>query len=116
MNFDFQNLEPYLPLIIVGVVSIIMLLAFRPLIKGAIANAKKKKRQKEVGVKTTAKILDVQDTGITVNNNPYVKVTVEVKGTQVTFTMLMSRLSYLRAGDVIEVLYDPSDPTVIMPA
>lgn len=90
--------------------------AFGPFVKNMISNSKKKKRLAQIGVKGTATILSVQDTGLTVNNNPYIKVTVQIKpGIQATFQTMSSRVFIPRPGDNIEVIYDPADPTVCMP-
>lgn len=98
-----------IPVFIVG----IMLLSFSSGIKGAIQNAKNRKRLKERGVRARAKVLGIRDTGITVNDNPYVEITVETtRGSQATFKMMVSRIRVPRPGDTIEVLYDPVDPTV----
>jgi len=97
-------------------VLVIMGAAFAPFIASAMKNAQKKKRLALVGVKGKAKILSVQDTGLTVNNNPYIRVTVEMKpGSQATFQTMVSRVAIPRAGDMIEVIYDPADPSVVMP-
>ena len=110
------NVEKYLPFIIIGIVIIPIALAFGPFILKAIENSKKKKRLLQIDQREKTTILNVQDTGLTVNNNPYVQVTVQLKGTQVVFQMLTSRVYIPRPGDQIEVLYDPSDPTVVMAA
>jgi len=102
-----------IPVIVIG----IMVISFAPFIKNMMGNSAKKKRLQQVGQKTGAKILDVQDTGMTVNMNPYVKVTVEMPGGKsATFQVLVSRVQIPRIGDVIQVLYDPADPTIVMPA
>lgn len=100
-----------IPLITIAILAV----AFRPLIMGAMANSKKKKHLQQVGQRGEAKVLSVRDTGITVNNSPYIEMTVEIKGRQATFQMMMSRISYVRPGDMIQVIYDPSDPSVAMP-
>jgi len=91
--------------------------AFGPFVMKGIKNSQYKKRLQQVGQKASAKILSVQDTGITVNMNPYIKVTVQLpNGTTSTFQMLVSRISIPQPGDTMDVLYDPSDPKVILPA
>jgi hypothetical protein len=87
------------------------------MIKNLMGNSKTKKLLKERGQKTTAKILDVQDTGISVNNAYYIKITVEtVPGVKAQFQILMPRTNIPRVGDMIAVSYDPSNPSVAMPA
>ena len=71
----------------------------------------------KTGQRKIAKILNVQDTGMTVNMNPYVKITVETTpGNQATFQMMVSRVKIPRPGDSIEILCDPANPTVAVPA
>ncbi|MCC6643160.1 hypothetical protein IT411_00240 [Candidatus Peregrinibacteria bacterium] len=92
-------------------------LAFRPLIANAMNSGKIKNHLKMVGVKGTARVLSVQDTGITVNNSPFAKITMEIKpGVTAEFSTTIGRLNIPRPGDMIEVVYDPSNPKVAMPA
>lgn len=111
-----MELLNFLPIIIIVFVGIIMFLAFRPLIKSSIENGKKRKRLMEIGSKTMAKVISVQDTGITVNNSPFAKFVVEVKpGVTAEFSSTVSRLGIPRPGDSIEVYYDPGNPTDVIP-
>lgn len=92
-------------------------LAFRPLIASKMATGKMRKQLQMTGVKGTARILSVQDTGITVNNSPFAKITIEVKpGVTAEFSTTVGRLNIPRAGDTIEVVYDPSNPSVVLPS
>lgn len=92
-------------------------LAFRPLITSKIAASKMRKQLRMTGVKGTARILSVQDTGITINNSPFAKVTIEVKpGITAEFSTTVGRLNIPREGDMIEVVYDPSNPSIVLPA
>jgi len=104
------------PFIVLGVAFIVMFFSFFPFIKKAMENSQKKKRLQQVGQRTQATVLEVRDTGLTVNNNPYIEVTVELKGIKTKFSTMVSRVGIPRPGDIIEVLYDPSDPTVVMAA
>ena len=115
---DPTQLALYLPLGITSFVFIILAFAFGPSIKSLAQNSRNKKILQERGQRTTALIMSVQDTGITVNNvNYYVKVTVQtVPGSQATFNMLVNRTNIPRPGDAIEVLYDPANPTIAVKA
>ena len=116
---EFMNspsTEKWLPFLIIGIVFIPMILAFGPFILKGIENSKKKKRLMQIGQREKATVLNVQDTGLTINNNPYVQVTVQIHGTQAIFQITASRVYIPRPGDQIEVIYDPSDPTVVMAA
>ncbi len=71
------------------------------------------------GIKTNATILKVEDTNITMNNvNFGVRLTVEVhpqgdSAFQAIIEVFVSRVQIPRAGDVIEVIYDPNDHTKV---
>ncbi len=111
---ESSNMTLWLPFVIIALV----LIPFVPYLINIIKNSAKKNRLRKVGQKTTAKILNVEDTGVTVNGvNPYVQITVEVKpGVQGTFQVLVSRVNFPRPGDNIDVIYDPADPSVVMAA
>ena len=94
----------------------IPLIAFSPLWLGFFKDRQKKARLKLVGVKGQAKIVDIQDTGITVNNSPLAKLTLEIAHTQVEINVYISRVSTPRIGESIEVVYDPSNPQILLPA
>ena len=86
--------------------------AFWPLISGVFTNAKKRKHLAEVGQKTMAKIVSIQNTNIRVNDNPYVIMTVEVKpGVMATFKTIVSIFQIPQIGNEIEVLYDRANPS-----
>ncbi|MFA5935962.1 MAG: hypothetical protein WC787_03875 [Patescibacteria group bacterium] len=107
------NVDAYLvfPLLVIP-----MLLAFVPFLTRGIKNSRTKKHLMDVGQKTTATILAIRDTGLTVNNHPYIEVSVQLKsGVETSFQLLVSRVAIPRVGDQIDVLYDPADPTVVMP-
>jgi hypothetical protein len=60
-------------------------------------------------------VVNVVDTGMTVNTAIRVRVTVEVQpdtgpAFDATRTMLVSRISFPRIGDDVEVAYNPDDP------
>jgi hypothetical protein len=67
------------------------------------------------GKRAAAHILDVHDTGMTVNENPRVKVRLRVEPPgeepfEVERKVLVSRVRIPRAGERVEVVYDPDDP------
>jgi len=117
-NFLFQpGGDQIITYISIGLPIFIIVVALGPLAVSAIKNHLKKKRLRQVGIKASAKILKVEDTGITVNMDPYVNITVQMpNGNNATFQMLVSRVGIPRLGDVIEVIYDPSDSSVVMAA
>jgi hypothetical protein len=82
---------------------------------GFFDRGKKKKRLEEAGVTAPAQLVSVQDTGVTVNNNPRVKLTLAVSPSdgsppfEVSAKHTVSRVAVPRAGDVFTVRYDPED-------
>lgn len=101
-----------MPVFFIALMALIMFAAFSPLIKSALDNAGKKKRLMQIGVKGTGTIVGVQDTGITVNNNPFIKMEIEVKpGIHAIVSMTVSRVGIPRPGDQVGIIYDPSKPT-----
>ena len=82
----------------------------------------KKKREKAMNLMQTGSrgigtVLNVQDTGMTMNDNPRVKMTFSVEpldGSPVfeaSKTTFVSRVEIPRTGDRYPVWYDPSDPS-----
>ena len=82
---------------------------------GFFDRGKRKRRLEEAGVTAQAQVLSVHDTGMTVNNNPRIKITLAVSPTdgsaafQVSTKQTVSRVAIPRAGDVYMVRYDPED-------
>jgi hypothetical protein len=101
--------------IAVGVVSFLagMGFFFYKILVGPMINAR---RLSKHGLPGKAKILDVRDTGVTINNNPLVKLTLEVKnslGQKYTTTCrtLVSRInpSLFQPGMEVPVRIDPKN-------
>jgi ABC-type dipeptide/oligopeptide/nickel transport system permease component len=112
-RIGFGNIMVILPIIVIILIAISLFMNFG----GLLGKSKIKKRLMQTGQRTTAKILNVQDTGMTVNMNPYVNITVETtSGNQATFKMMVPRIQIPRPGDTMEILFDPADPTVAVPA
>ena len=70
------------------------------------------------GTQGEATILSLQDTGMLINNQPRVTITMEVRMPygapyQVTKTMTVPliRLAQVQTGSVVQVMVDMSDPT-----
>jgi len=75
----------------------------------------KKKKILSEGTQARAVVLNVQDTGMTINDNPRVKLTLQVQPDgqvpfEVTKKQTVSRVSIPRVGDEYLVRYDPADP------
>jgi hypothetical protein len=78
------------------------------------------KRLAQRGISTTAKVMEIKDTGVTVNNSPQIKLTLEVYPPNgepylVQTKQLISRLqtSMYQVGSVLSVLIDPDDKNLI---
>jgi len=92
---------------------------FYKLFFGPMINAN---RLQKTGLPGTAKILEVRDTGVTINNNPQVKLTVEIKnnlGQRYTATIktLVSRINPFayQPGMEVPVKIDPkNDQNVVL--
>lgn len=109
--------KQWFPLVIMVVVIGIMGTVFwRVLFRPMMINS----RLSKTGISTTAKIVEVSDTGVTVNNAPQVKLLLEVyppngQAYLVETKQLISRLqtSMFQPGGVIPVLIDPDDKDLI---
>jgi hypothetical protein len=82
---------------------------------GLFGGRKRKQRLQEAGVNAPAEIVSLRDTGVTVNNNPRVALTLRVNPAdgsspfEVSKKQLISRVSLPRVGDALTVRYDPED-------
>jgi len=71
------------------------------------------------GIDADVKILSLSDTGMTINNSPYVKLRLRVQppdrpAYEANVRMLVSRLSIPSVGDTIRVKFDPDKPQDII--
>jgi hypothetical protein len=78
----------------------------------------KKKKILEDGIQSRAVVIDVADTGMTVNNNPRVKLTLQVQPEgdapfEATKKVTVSRVAIPSIGDSYWVRYDPADPSEV---
>ncbi len=100
-------------IVVIGIVgTVFWRVLFRPMM---ITN-----RLSKTGINTTAKIMEVSDTGVTVNNAPQIKMLLEVYPPNgqpylVETKQLISRLqtSMFQPGGVIPVLIDPEDKDLV---
>jgi len=106
-------MAPLVIVIALGVTSI----GFAPLLFGMMVNSIKRKKLRLHGQRATVEILGIRDTRVTVNLNPQVELTVRMPdGSIGKFKMFVSRVNFPRPGEKINVLYDPSDPGIMMAA
>ena len=110
--FNVRQIEFLIPIFFISMMFVIMGLAFSPLIINFFKKMKLKKHLMAVGVPGVGTVVAVQDTGITINNNPFIKMEIEVKpGIHTVISATVSRVDIPRAGDQFKILYDPSKPT-----
>ncbi|WP_147471510.1 hypothetical protein [Nocardia stercoris] len=66
------------------------------------------------GVPTeTATVVQVQDTGQTINDNPNVVLVLDLGGSQTSITTLVSRLEIPRAGDAVLIVREPQSGALL---
>jgi hypothetical protein len=80
------------------------------------SNVKKAQNLMATGARAAGTITSVSDTGMTINDNPRVALTLQVQpdnggpAFQVAQTSTVSRIAIPRQGDQVVVWYDPADP------
>ena len=114
-TFAMINLES-IPLVvrIIGFVVVTLLAVLIPMAFGFSPN-RKQRWLLQNGTPARAAVLQVLDTGVTINDNPMVKLVLrvmpEVGGEfEATADALVSRVAVPRAGDVVAVIYNPANP------
>ena len=105
------DIEKWVPIIIVPFVLIIIILSMRPLFRAFFPPNIKN------GITAEAEVLEVRDTGTTINDDPQIALLLEVRPTmsaifQAEIKTLVSRLEVAnyRPGCKAVVLYDPVNP------
>ncbi len=105
------DIDKWAPFIIVPVVLVIMAAAMRPLFRAFFPPNIKD------GITAEAEVLEVRDTGTTINDDPQIALLLEVRPTmgavfQAELKTLVSRLEVAnyRPGCKAVVLYDPANP------
>jgi hypothetical protein len=77
------------------------------------------RRVNKIGEPAVAVVLDISDTGITINDNPKVRMKLNVypkKGApfEATIKQVVSRVTIPRIGDRVYVKFDPNNPTNVI--
>jgi len=111
LSFETATFEDWLPFIIVPVVMVIVVFSMRPFLRMLFPPAIKN------GITAEAEVLEVRDTGVTINDNPQVGLLLEVHPSMAAVfkAEVKTVVSRLQVGQVVpgvkvEVLYDPADP------
>ena len=100
-----------LPLVITALALLITAAALAPLFKGIFRDMALRKKLEVSGVRAKGLIMNVRDTGVTINDNPVVKLDIQIRpGVNTIVQKTVSRIAVPREGDEIEVLYDPGNP------
>ncbi len=108
--------NPYFIVLFLGGLVAIMVIFWLPIWINAYRQKRLYKRLKKVGVWANVPIIRIVDTRLTVNNNPRIGITVRILNKLASFELTVSRVNIPRLGDLIEILYDPNDPRLAVPA
>jgi hypothetical protein len=103
--------NPYFIPVFAGFVLFIVVYFSGPVWARMLVQAQLRKRLEQNGVKNMAQIIKVNDTGITINKNPRVSLTVIILNQEASFDLTVPRVAIPRVGDSIPVLYDPDNPS-----
>jgi hypothetical protein len=110
-------LDHYFAPSLIGICVVVSFSAFLPMISSALEKSKRRKLLKTVGQPGLAKIISITNTGIVVNNSNYfLKIVLEVPGgSHAEIGTLVNVISIPRVGSNIKIIYDPSNPQIILP-
>jgi hypothetical protein len=77
------------------------------------------KRVNKIGEPAEAVVLDISDTGITINDNPKVRMKLKVypkerEPFEAIIKQVVSRVTIPRIGDRVHVKFDPDNPTNVI--
>jgi hypothetical protein len=115
---DLSQLFSNMIYLIVGSTLVIILGTFLIIYLMGRSRRKKSENLMATGVQGVATVLALQDTGMLVNNNPRVTLSMEITlpnkpPYQATKTMVipMIRMSQVQVGSTVQVVVDPSQPT-----
>jgi len=77
------------------------------------------KHVNKIGESASAIVLDISDTGITINGNPKVRLHLKVYPRdrapfEATIKQVVSRVNIPRIGDRVQVKFDPDNPTNVI--
>lgn len=87
--------------------------------KHAVDDPKRRAALMTTGIDGKAEVLNMADTGMLINYNPVVKLTLKVTPSMgapfdITTEQQVSKIAIPRIGDVLNVKYDPTDHSNIM--
>jgi len=114
MNFDMLNsLGIIIPVVVIG----IMLLVFGPFIIRLVRTSSKNRELLGHGEDAQAVILSIRETGVRINEQPQVNLTLEVRPTngapsfqaQATTVISYFQITQFQPGSLLQVKYDPNN-------
>ena len=106
----------YFIVLFLGGLVAIMVIFWLPTWLKAYRQQRLYKRLKKEGVWANVPIIHIVDTQLTVNKNPRICISVRILNKVASFELTVSRVHIPRVGDLIEILYDPNDPRLAVPA
>ncbi len=115
IKIGYVTQSPYFIPIFLGSVTLIIFLVLIPVLWRSHTQNQLRERLLKEGIQTTAEIIRIDDTGITFNKNPRIKITVAVLDKEASFELTVSRVNVPRVGESIAVLYDPDNPSQAVP-
>lgn len=102
------------------IITVVVLFFVFRMLAGISRGAKQTQQLLTTGVPAQARILQLGETGMYVNNNPAIDILLEVHPQdrppyQVQTRMIVSmiRLPSIQPGNIVPVRYDPADPTKV---
>ncbi len=114
---DFNQLFTNMIVLTVGLTLLIIVGTFAIIFAFNRANRKKAEALMATGTQGTAKVLNLQDTGMRINDNPRVAMLLEVTvpgyspyQVKKTLTLPMIKISQVQVGATVPVLADPNQP------
>ena len=94
----------------------ILWIIFYPLLRNLRNERRKRKILESQGRKTLAEIIEINETGITINKvRVYIKIRVRYELAEAEFASIVPIWSLPQIGQTIEIFFDPLDPTQIIP-
>jgi hypothetical protein len=115
---NLNNFFPKLLFLLIAALIAFSLYFPAKMIYGMFASSGQRDELLKTGVVATGTITNVEDTRVTFNNNPQVKLTLSVQASgsaefTTSTTMVVSRVNVPRVGDHVKVHFNPNDHSQI---
>jgi len=103
-----------------SIITLLFILIFGFAFGGPYLREKRSKKLLETGVKANGKIVEMWDTGITINNQPQIEMVIEVTPptgapfkSQIKLVISRLQTAYYQVGVTCVVKYDPNNPKTV---